>query len=91
MKNKSFFLIASIAALVSLLSCSKEEAYKPNSGKAPPVQKLKLSYRISEPSTGYDRETPDSLCIYFDGSAAKLEDVGKEPISKIKDEMEVGN
>ena len=74
MKNKSIFMLSSFLALILLVSCHKKDEYKPNSGKKPPVEKLELTYRLSEPSTVFDRETPDTLDIYFSGSAAKLED-----------------
>ncbi|MBP5519403.1 MAG: alpha-2-macroglobulin [Treponema sp.] len=83
MKNKSIFMLSSFLALILLVSCHKKDEYKPNSGKKPPVEKLELTYRLSEPSTVFDRETPDTLDIYFSGSAAKLEDVGKEPSGTI--------
>ena len=80
--QKKLFTILSVFSILLFFSCKKGE-YKPNSGKTPPSEKLKLTCRIVEPSTWYGRETPDQLVLYFDGSAAKLEDVGKMPSGSI--------
>ena len=79
----SIISFLSLFVLLSIISCKKQDEYHANSGTKPPVEKLKLSFRISRPSTDYQRETPDSLTIYFDGSAAKIEDIGKEPSGAI--------
>lgn len=81
--KKKFLFFSTILFLLFLLSCKKDDTYKPNSGKNAPSNNLKLTYRVSEPSTWYGREKPDQLTIYFDGSAAKLEDVGTMPSGTI--------
>ena len=82
------FSLISIISVFSFFSCKKEE-YQANSGKTAPSDKLKLTCRIVEPSTWYGRETPDQLALYFDGSAAKLEDVGKIPSGSISISPEI--
>ena len=43
-----------------------------------------LESSVSAPSIAYvENSAPDTLMINFDGSAAKLEDIGKEPSGKI--------
>ncbi|MCR4580630.1 MAG: hypothetical protein K5681_09825, partial [Treponema sp.] len=83
MKKINLFATTILLALIALVSCKKDQEYKANSGKAPPSEKLKLTYNISTPSTSASRESPDSLEIYFDGSATKLEDIDKEPSGTI--------
>lgn len=83
-KKASVFLISALVLLV--FSCKEKE--NSTSEKVMPKStskdKIAVGYDVYEPSSRVDSEgKPDTLYVSFDGSVAKIEDVGNAPSGEI--------
>ncbi|MCR5189692.1 MAG: hypothetical protein K6C97_12230, partial [Treponema sp.] len=85
-KKASVLLIATLA--LCALSCKGKEKQSGSSEKVMPKStskdKVAVGYNVYEPSSRLDEEgKPDTIYVSFDGSVAKIEDVGQAPSSDI--------
>lgn len=83
--KKSLILFTTLFLfLISLVACKsgdpKPEKEKKASGKS---GKVKVSYYLSEPYTEEYTDYPSSLVLNFNGSAARIDEVGKAPSGQI--------
>lgn len=83
MKKSSVLFTAFFLLLISLISCKAKEETKSTEKSSKKSSKVKISYYISEPYTYEYTETPDSLVLSFNGSACKIDEIGKSPSGSI--------
>lgn len=86
MRKSTFGFLIFVLATLFVTSCKSENASKSEKKTS---GKIKISYYINEPYTGAATETPSPLYLDFDGSAAKLDEVGKSPSGQISLEPQI--
>lgn len=82
MNKVSSFLVKRVAGLVIVTLCAFAVSLVFPGCKAD--KKIKVDFDFEQPDVSYRYDSsPDPLYVYFDGSAAKLEDAGKEIVDGI--------